>query len=629
MMNCTDWRGLMLKELIDKGNELDREGKLIPIGYNEYSSSPIRIVVHIFPDKDLEDSIMVSEYSSNENRPRPKLSRSSGVKPYPLADESGYVFGIERVNEDKIDKKAAEKHEKYIKLLSKLLSSDSITDPLLLEAIKYIIDNLDYIKHIVEKSAIGKKLLNKDWVAFVYEKGELEGKYLFEHIEIKAFWKEFVKQDLCLKQKNQCNICGNNDFLIRKVTSEFVYRGSSRPFTSVNKDAFVSYRYKNENASLGICLECAERISKALGYLINNNYIETIFNDKTAQGRVNMDSSRNLDAIFWIKEEAEISSMEEEISILDPILTPLKLTDRIKIETTEQLLNDFLNSPWTGIRSSLNINENEVYILIISPNGPGRIVIRDFVKASVDKIKTNLAIYFNALNITSINGEKGKPYTIQMLFEIMDTNDPNIVKSLVRTAYLGELPAYAILHSAVRRFCVQVMQSDKKEGKYDNKIYVEELLASTIKLYLTYRKGGDELMEELIERRRDPAYQSGKLLAILEEIQKRAISRDMSATVTKRYFGGAIAAPKVVLAMLVEMATKAHMPKIEREKRGYKEVESLLEDTLSLIDDLGGFPDTLSIEKQGEFILGYYQQKAKLSKEREEYFKSKGVNLNG
>ena len=173
------------------------------------------------------------------------------------------------------------------------------------------------------------------------------------------------------------------------------------------------------------------------------------------------------------------------------------------------------------------------------------------------------------------------------------------------------------------------MQSDKKEGKYDNKISVEELLASTIKLYLTYRKGGDELMEELIERRRDPAYQSGKLLAILEEIQKRAISRDMSATVTKRYFGGAVAAPKVVLAMLVEMATKAHMPKIEREKRGYKEMESLLEDTLSLIDDLGGFPDTLSIEKQGEFILGYYQQKAKLSKEREEYFKSKGVNLNG
>lgn len=619
----------MLKELIDKGNELDREGKLIPVGYNQYKLSPIRIVIHIFPDKNLEDSIMLSKYSDSDNRPLPMLSRASGIKPYPLVDESGYVFGIERINEDVIDKRAAEKHEKYIELLTKMLSSDIITDPLLLEAIKYIKDNLDYIKNIVEKSEIGKNLINKDWVSFIYEKGELEGKHLFENNEVKAFWKEFVKQDLCFKQKNQCIICGNDDHLIKKTPSGFAYRGSSRPFTSVNKDAFVSYRYKNDNASLGICLDCAERISKTLGYLINNDYIETIFNDKTAQGKINMDSSRNLDAIFWIKEEAEISSMEEEISILDPILTPLRLTDRIKIETTDQLIHNFLKSPWTGKKSTLNINENEVYILIISPNGPGRIVIRDFVKASVDKIKTNLAMYFNALNITSINGEKGKPYTIQKLFEIMDTNDPNIVKSLVRTAYLGELPAYAILHSAVRKFCVQVMQSDKKEGKYDNKISVEELLASTIKLYLTYRKGGDELMEELIERRRDPAYQSGKLLAILEEIQKRAISRDMSATVTKRYFGGAVAAPKVVLAMLVEMATKAHMPKIEREKRGYKEMESLLEDTLSLIDDLGGFPDTLSIEKQGEFILGYYQQKAKLSKEREEYFKSKGVNLNG
>lgn len=624
----------MFKELVEKGEALDREGKLIPTGYGEYKSSPIRLVVHIFPDKFSKGRIKISEYTGGENRALPKLSiRTNSIIPYPLADESGYVLGIDKIKEDEIDERATEKNEKFNELLEEMLKSDLITNTILLEAIKLIKELFKDIKSEIAKSEFNNGLLNKDWIVFVYEKGEFEGKYLFEHDEVKEFWKEFIKHKLCYEQKSYCSICGSYDYLVKNIPSGIAYRGSSKQFTSINKDAFVSYRYKNKNAPLGICLSCADKISKALGFLINNGYKETIFDDKSVQGEINNDSSRNLDAVFWIKEETKFSNSREEFNLLDTVLMPLRQCDEIKIETTDQLIHDFLKSPWTGQKSSLNLNENEVNILILSPNGPGRMVIREFIKVSADRIKNNLLTYFNALNIVGINGEQGKPHTIQQLLEPLKTTDPNIAKSLLRTAYLGDPPVYALLHTAIQRFCIVVMQSDKKEGKKKGEIPSEELLVSLIKLYLHYNKKkkmkGDGSMEDLNERRQDPAYQSGVLLAVLEEIQKRAISRDLSATITKRYFGGVLAAPKVVLTMLVEMATKAHMPKIERERRGHKEIESLLEDTLSFIDDLGGFPNILSMEKQGEFILGYYKQKAKFSKEREDYIKTKGGNSNG
>lgn len=634
MMNYTDWRGLMFKELAEKGKLLDEEYKLAPTGYSEYKTFPIRLVIHIIPDQISKYRIKITEYSGSENRALPRLSiRTSKTIPYPLADESGYVLGIEKVNEDKIDKKASEKNEKFMKMLFEMVKSDLITDPLLLEAIKLIRDHSKDIKAAVIDSEFGSKLFNKDWVTFIYEKEEFEGRYLFEHEEIKAFWEEFIKQELCFKQKSYCSICGTNDYSVKNIPSGIAYRGSSKQFTSINGDAFVSFRYKNEGTRLGICLPCADKVSKVLGHLANNGYKETIFDDKTVQGEINYDSSRNIDAVFWVKEETKFSNGKEEFNLLDPILMPLKLSNGIKIETTDQLIHDFFQSPWTGQTNSLKLDDNKVYILILSPNGPGRMAIRDFIQTSAEKIKDNLITYFQALKIVGIKGEKGKPYTIQALLEPLKTTDPNIAKSLVRAAYLGESPAFALLHISIQKFCTTIMKNDKKEDvSKKDEISVGEVLhraGSLIKLFLNYNKKGDELMEDLDERRRDSAYQSGILLAVLEEIQKRAISRDLSATITKRYFGGALASPKVVLTMLVEMATKAHMPKIERDKRGYKEIETLLEGTLSLIDEFGGFPKTLSMEKQGEFIIGFYQQRAKFSKMREDYFKNIGGNSNG
>ena len=68
-------------------------------------------------------------------------------------------------------------------------------------------------------------------------------------------------------------------------------------------------------------------------------------------------------------------------------------------------------------------------------------------------------------------------------------------------------------------------------------------------------------------------------------------------------------APLAVFPLLISMATKAHMPKIRKDNRGYAGLEELLEDVMHRIDEAGGFPRTLSLLQQGEFALGFYHQR--------------------
>ena len=118
-------------------------------------------------------------------------------------------------------------------------------------------------------------------------------------------------------------------------------------------------------------------------------------------------------------------------------------------------------------------------------------------------------------------------------------------------------------------------------------------------------------MESLKRDRQDSAYQAGRLFAVLEEIQKRAAGNTLSSTLVDRYYGSASTSPVTVFPLLISMATKAHMPKIRKNYFNvHRELEALLEEIMSVIDELGGFPQTLTVSQQGEFALGFYHQRA-------------------
>ena len=118
----------------------------------------------------------------------------------------------------------------------------------------------------------------------------------------------------------------------------------------------------------------------------------------------------------------------------------------------------------------------------------------------------------------------------------------------------------------------------------------------------------------LNEESKDTAYLLGRLFSVLEAIQTDA-NPGINATIRERYFNSASAAPASVFPILIKLKN-SHMKKLERDKMGSKiYYEQLL---TKIMGNLDAFPNRLSLEEQGKFILGYYHQTQKKYEKREE-----------
>ena len=142
--------------------------------------------------------------------------------------------------------------------------------------------------------------------------------------------------------------------------------------------------------------------------------------------------------------------------------------------------------------------------------------------------------------------------------------------------------------------------------------------ASIVKAYLIHNtqwKEGVNYMG-LNEESNDTAYVLGRLFAVLESIQLDA-NPGIKATIRDRYFNAACATPASVFPILFKLKN-SHIKKLEREKESSKiYYEKLLMNIMEKLS-MENYPQRLSLEEQGKFILGYYHQMQKKYEKREE-----------
>jgi CRISPR-associated protein Csd1 len=169
---------------------------------------------------------------------------------------------------------------------------------------------------------------------------------------------------------------------------------------------------------------------------------------------------------------------------------------------------------------------------------------------------------------------------------------PTTPRALIRSALLGSPLPMGLLYQAVRR--------NRAEQQ------VTRPRAALIKLVLLsqYRDTQEQMMVELDPNHADPAYQCGRLLAVLAEIQRNAIGK---AALVDRFYGTASSAPAAVFGRLLRGA-QPHLSKLERDKPTVaRALQRRLEEITA---HLRQFPRTLSLEQQGLFALGFYHQRA-------------------
>jgi CRISPR-associated protein Csd1 len=114
-------------------------------------------------------------------------------------------------------------------------------------------------------------------------------------------------------------------------------------------------------------------------------------------------------------------------------------------------------------------------------------------------------------------------------------------------------------------------------------------------------------MEHLDLDRPDVAYRCGRLLAVLEAVQGKAIP-GINRTLVNRFLGAAMTSPERVFVPLVKGA-EDHLSKLARQnqKGAATNLQKQLEEILVGINE---FPQTFTSEQQAMFILGFYHQRA-------------------
>jgi CRISPR-associated protein Csd1 len=225
-------------------------------------------------------------------------------------------------------------------------------------------------------------------------------------------------------------------------------------------------------------------------------------------------------------------------------------------------------------------------------------VVRDWIDTTVGRVQANLRRWFAWQRITGSFGDEPRPLGLFQLAvaTVREAKDiaPTTPRALLSSALTGSRLPWGLLYQAVRRNRADQMVTPQR--------------AALIKLVFashqpTYQ---EEYMVALDPAHPSSAYQCGRLLAVLEDIQRAALP-SAKATIVDRFFGTASSAPASVFGRLMRGA-QPHLGKLERDNpNAYRALQRRLTEVAG---ELTSFPRTLTLEEQGLFALGYYHQRA-------------------
>ncbi|SPJ15505.1 conserved hypothetical protein [Syntrophobacter sp. SbD2] len=610
----------MLKELYEAADRFTHDKRWLPPFYKEKSPKWVIEIMNtegIFNDKAFREDEFRKLFAPDRQR----SSTSVENKPYLGLDKAKFVLQFPHPRTEwppfwKLMREAAEKtKDKALNDIVNFAQSDAFNEVI-------------------------KKLKNKagadDLVGFrLYANSD----FPFESSNIQKFWLEYLANELRLAHKGQCSVTGEQLDLAKIIPQEIVVMGQKCQISSFNKDAFNSFG-KKQTANASISVKAIAKAIQTLQYLSNHPRHRAVLARGETRGGV--DPLQNYFAVFWLQRDETGESDGREVNLEEMLSLPLRedFLDESKedSESTEpftppvdlQQLDNFLRSPWTGKEIDQDPPDNQFYLGILSAN-TGRLVIRDWITVSLAQLRHNLVRFSSGLKIIGPWGDTKRIYPIPLLVKAlrseprsdafdpkdgglfkkrrtMDSRHSELVRSLIRTAYLGDLPDPGTLRSAVQRF-----RNSRTLNSY-GEIHV---LAEVLKLVLTYNKKEAETMQTLDPKRNIPAYLSGRAFAILEEAQRRAADTPLNTTLVDRTYGVASLSPKSMLPSLIRTCEMGHLPKIRKKwKTGYDELRKSLEDISKRLDEAGGYPTTLSLHDQAEFALGFYCQRAEFRKSK-------------
>ncbi|MGI8915869.1 MAG: type I-C CRISPR-associated protein Cas8c/Csd1 [Chloroflexota bacterium] len=524
-----------------------------------YGKAPVRYIIELTPDGrpasrrpiDTADATSPA-MRRGELRLVPQVTRAVGIKPLLLADNAEYTLQLAR--EASKPERVVACHRAYRELLQRC--AEATGEPA-----------VQAVQRFLAQDHAGQLDLGANYdrgASVVFRVGDI---FPVDLPSVRQFWADENDPGLKSAPHMQCIVCGNVRPVLERLQGKIkgVPGGqtSGTSIISANSGAFESYGLQ---ASLvaPTCASCGEKFTGALNALLAD--------------RSHRLTLGNAAFVFWTRKPIGFD-----------FLTAMTNPDAEQVRSMLGAIRSGKMQP--------DVESTAFYATVLSGSG-ARVVVRDWIDTTVGEAQRHLRDWFGAQEIVTPYGELFRPLGLFQLAvaTVRDLKDlsPEVPRAMVRTALTGVPLPQDLLFQAVRR--------NRAEGS------VTHGRAMLVKMVLVYSdkvaRGKD--MVGLDETNIDPAYRCGRLLAVLEEIQRRAV-QGVKATVVDRYFGTASSAPASVFGRLMRGA-QPHLSKLERDRRGaYVGLQAQLEDVLS---GLTTFPRTLTLTEQGVFSLGYYHQRA-------------------
>lgn len=502
----------------------------------------------------------------------PHIGRSSGVKPKLLADTAEYVLGVGR--ETSKPERVEECHKQFKALIQQCANE---TEETVLQTIAHFLNSSELDK---AKAELPPEFDPSDTLTFRIA-GKIPANAAENWDKIQQFWANYTSGETTDSSNKSnpemtCLITGDvttvEQRLPFKIKGIIGGQASGTALVSANSSAFESYGLKNSLTS-PISKDAAEKFAKALNSLIGN---------EQEQSRIYIGSTVY---VFWTREETSFN--------------PLSFLDKPDPQAVENLLK----SPLTAKPAS-SLKANQFYGLSLTANN-ARAVVRDWLETTVPNVEANLKAWFERQRIVDPYGAEYRPlptYTLaaSIYRDAAKEMQPNVPTALIRNAIYGDRLPYDLLNKLIRRNRVE------RDITYPRAMLTKLIFSSDSKTQNMMTDMEQLNLNPHLEGGDRSAYYCGRLLAVLETIQRKAIG-SVNASLTDRYYGAASSTPANVFGNLMKNSVN-HLAKLRKQMPGtYNALERRLEEVTV---NLPTFPKTLNPQQQGLFALGYYHQRA-------------------
>lgn len=586
---------MLIKALNEYYDILSEAGKVCPDGF---STQKVHYMIMLRKDGTISGIVDVTESDlegKKKNIPLeiilPKRNSIPKINSEIIEHRPSYIFGL---NYDKKSGKYSAEDEKNRAKKSH-------------EA--FVKTNLEYTEGMTSDIVIAYRNFIKNWKPEDETNNEcllkIGSKYsasnfcfaLDGHTEITL---HDMDGDICSKIKNEinskqeekstqiCAITGKRGEIAKihdRISGLKGAQASGASMVCFNNKAEESYG-KSQSYNSSVSQDTMRRYTEALNILISDSHHRMYMDDMTV--------------VFW----AMSFNDAKEINMFSLMFNPSK--DQLDAGETEMVLKKAVEAMGIGKTvdlSSIDIDENvEFYVVGLTPN-TSRISQKFLYHDKFGKIFGNVALHQADM---FIDGSKGNIPLWRIMKEIKSpksTNEktpPPLISAVFQAALSGGKYPESLLETAVRR-----AKTDKSVN-YVRAGIIKACINRKSRIY----KNKEELKLALDIENNDQAYLCGRLFAMLERIQNNASTSELNRTIKDSYFSSACAKPADIFPRLMKLA-QYHLKKDDYGIIDNKIVGEIME-------KLGNeFPQTLSLNDQGKFIIGYYHQYQSFFKKRD------------